>query len=218
MPAVQPPPSCWVDPPLTAGPPTLQKVLDCYGMPWEFLCTCYGCQYALSRVGACGERATNSTRPSVPTARWATGRCGRLPSQGCAAAAAAAAAAACGAPRTHRVRACSPPRVLCRQLLQRLQAEGLPVPDLLQGHSEQAGEPAEQGRWWGGAARCCTVGRGCTGGAQPQPPPPPRKPESALPPCPQGPLLLSACHLTGCNVPVIHPLPAPRRPPTSPTS
>jgi hypothetical protein len=29
----------------------LQTVLDHRHVSWEFLCTCYGCQYALSRVG-----------------------------------------------------------------------------------------------------------------------------------------------------------------------
>jgi hypothetical protein len=28
-----------------------QTVLDHRLVSWEFLCTCYGCQYALSRVG-----------------------------------------------------------------------------------------------------------------------------------------------------------------------
>jgi hypothetical protein len=31
--------------------PLLQTVLDHQQVFWEFLCTCYGCQYALSRVG-----------------------------------------------------------------------------------------------------------------------------------------------------------------------
>jgi hypothetical protein len=29
----------------------LQEVVDSQGSAWAFLCTCYGCQYALSRVG-----------------------------------------------------------------------------------------------------------------------------------------------------------------------
>lgn len=31
----------------------LQVVVDHMLVCWEFLCTCYGCQYALSRVGEC---------------------------------------------------------------------------------------------------------------------------------------------------------------------
>ena len=36
----------------------LQSVIDHNETHWEFLCTCYGCQYALSRVGKLEGRAS----------------------------------------------------------------------------------------------------------------------------------------------------------------
>ena len=49
----------------------LQTVIDHHQVLWEFLCTCYGCQYALSRVGKCDECVHNT--PPAP------GACGELP-------------------------------------------------------------------------------------------------------------------------------------------
>lgn len=40
----------------------LQVVVDHMLVCWEFLCTCYGCQYALSRVGECVANETSSRR------------------------------------------------------------------------------------------------------------------------------------------------------------